>query len=178
MFSEKCHVTDRDPRKMTLNIDPSSQSFIIVKYGDNEEAIFNTWCSTHTLIEWIRRKCKCDEDIILDLVDLDGQVKNLASGTEEYASDYVTGRETYILIRVEKQSDNGQNKYVSLLNNLDEFNPDLMVKLNNMSRPTTRNRNTKIRKALKPSKNSPKPESAGKRPTSGERTTSRSTKGK
>ncbi|KAK7088549.1 hypothetical protein V1264_022458 [Littorina saxatilis] len=150
-------------------MDPSSQSFIIVKYGDNKEAIFNPWCSTHTLLEWIRRKCDCDEDIILDLVDLEGQVKNLPSSSEEYASDYVTGRETYILIRVEKQGENGPNRYVSLLNNLDEYSPDLMVKLNNLSRPTTRNRNVKSRKNVRPNRNSAKTESSGKRPVSGER---------
>lgn len=164
---------------MTVNLEPSSQSFIIVKYGDDQEAIFNPWCSTHTLLEWIRRKCQCENDIVIDLVDLEGQVKNLASGTEEYASDYVTARETYILIRVERQGDNGPNRYISLLNNLDKFNPDLMVKLNNMSRPTTRNRNNKLRKSLasKTTKSSPKPESATRRPASGERTL-KSTKGK
>ncbi|XP_076434852.1 uncharacterized protein CXorf65 homolog [Babylonia areolata] len=150
-------------------MDAFSQSFIIVKYGDNQEAIFNPWCSSHTLLEWIRRKCQCDEDIILDLVDLEGQVRNLPSSTEEYASDYVTGRETYILIRVDKQDDSGRNRYVSLLNNLDEINPDLMVKLNNLSRPSTRNKMNKSRKNLRPNRNSAKPESAGKRPVSGER---------
>ncbi|KAL8604668.1 hypothetical protein ACOMHN_013448 [Nucella lapillus] len=147
-----------------------SQSFIIVKYGDNQEAIFNPWCSSHTLLEWIRRKCHCDEDIILDLVDLEGQVRNLPSSTEEYASDYVTGRETYILIRVDKQDDNGRNRYVSLLNNLDETNPELMVKLNNLSRPTTRSKMSKSRnKNLRPNRIGAKPESAGKRPVSGDR---------
>ena len=41
--------------------------------------------------------------VILDLVDLEGQVKNLSSSAEEYASDYVTGRETYVLIRVDSE---------------------------------------------------------------------------
>ena len=41
--------------------------------------------------------------VILDLVDLEGQVKNLPASTEEYASEYVTGRETYILIRVDSK---------------------------------------------------------------------------
>ncbi|KAK7483711.1 hypothetical protein BaRGS_00025032 [Batillaria attramentaria] len=149
--------------------DQTPQSFIIVKYGDNQEAIFNPWCTTHTLLEWIRRKCHCDEDIILDLVDLEGQVKNLSSSSEEYASDFVTARETYILIKVDKQGENEPNRYVSLLNNLDELNPDLMVKLNNMSRPTTRSKKDRLKRNLRTARNNSKPESAGKRPVSGER---------
>lgn len=154
---------------------------------DNEEAIFNPWCSTHTLLEWIRRKCKCDDSskschdilsfrqfssfsffflrfflyllldcfclscyccftslftscsasfsfssllnfsssfhsfyhyttlvtlnkmttllssVVLDLVDLEGQIKNLSTGADDYACDYVTPRETYILIRVDSE---------------------------------------------------------------------------
>lgn len=148
--------------------DPSAQSFIKVKYGDNQEAIFNPWCTTHTLLEWIRRKCHCDEDIVLDLVDLEGQVKNLSSiSTEEYASAFVNGRETYVLIKVDKQGENEPNRYVSLLNNLDEWNHDLMVKLNNMSRPATRGKKDRLKKNLRTSRNDPK--SAGKRPVSGER---------
>lgn len=29
---------------------------------DNQEAIFNPWCSSYTLMEWIRKKCNCDSD--------------------------------------------------------------------------------------------------------------------
>ena len=47
--------------------------------------------------------CLICSSVILDLVDLEGQVKNLPSSTEEYASEYVTGRETYILIRVDSK---------------------------------------------------------------------------
>ncbi|PVD32780.1 hypothetical protein C0Q70_08226 [Pomacea canaliculata] len=158
-----------------------TQSFIIVKYGDNEEAIFNPWCSTHTLLEWIRRKCKCDDSIVLDLVDLEGQIKNLSTGADDYACDYVTPRETYILIRVDKQGDNGPNRYVSLLNNLDQFSPDLMVKLNSLSRPSTRNKKSDRLKRNN-NRQTPRPtktaESTGKRPVSGERDRPRPRQGK
>lgn len=132
-----------DSRDMTgTNADPD-KSFIIVKYGDNEEAIFNPWCSSHTLMEWIRKKCNCDDDIVIDLVDMEGQVTNLAGRAREYAHEIVTARGIYILIRVERLPDNGQFHYTSLLNNLEETNPELMVKLNSLSRPTTRAKNVK-----------------------------------
>jgi len=144
------------------------QSFIIVKYGDNREALFNPWCSSYTLMEWIRRKCNCDDDITLDLVDLEGQVKNLSTRSKEYASEVVTPRETYILIRVEKYSD-GKHHYTSLLDNLEEVNPDLMVKLNSISRPQTRNKNKKGKNNSKQQGLKPRQESPAKRPTSSER---------
>ena len=39
----------------------------------------------------------------IDLVDLDGQITNLSGRTKEYANELVTGRGTYILIRVESK---------------------------------------------------------------------------
>lgn len=146
------------------------KSFIIVKYGDNEEAIFNPWCSSHTLMEWIRKKCNCEEDVTIDLVDLEGQVTNLAGRSKEYANEIVTGRGTYILIRVEKLQENGQYHYTSLLNNLEDTMPDLMVKLNSLSRPTTRARNAKVKGTKKSVAQKVRQESANnKRPSSSEK---------
>ncbi|XP_041377638.1 uncharacterized protein LOC121390008 [Gigantopelta aegis] len=143
------------------------QSFIVVKYGDDQEALFNPWCSTQTLVDWIRRKCECPKDVVIDLVDLDGQVKNLSGSSEEYANELVTGRETYILIHVEK-ADNGPNRYIPLLNNIEKINPELMIKLNNMARPSTRNKRERTKKMSRSGKPS-KLESSLKRPTSTER---------
>lgn len=41
--------------------------------------------------------------VLIDLVDMDGQVKNLSGRSKEYASEVVNGRETYVLIRVESE---------------------------------------------------------------------------
>ncbi|KAL4223371.1 hypothetical protein ACF0H5_016841 [Mactra antiquata] len=151
------------------NADPD-KTFIIVKYGDNEEALFNPWCSSFTLMEWIRKKCNCEDDMVIDLVDLEGQVTNLAGRAKEYATDIVTARGTYILIRVERLQDNGQFHYTSLLNNLEETNPELMVKLNSLSRPTTRAKNLKSKGGKKTQQQKLRQESAqNKRPSSSER---------
>ncbi|XP_052222764.1 uncharacterized protein CXorf65 homolog isoform X2 [Dreissena polymorpha] len=147
----------------------NNRGFIIVKYGDNEEAIFNPWCSSYTLMEWIRKKCKCGDDIVIDLVDMDGQVTNLSGRTKDYAHELVTARGVYILIRVERLPDNGQFHYTSLLNNLEETNPELMVKLNSLSRPTTRAKNIKQKGAKKTPQQKSRQESANKRPGSTER---------
>ena len=41
--------------------------------------------------------------VTIDLVDLEGQITNLSGRTREYANELVTGRGTYILIRVESK---------------------------------------------------------------------------
>ncbi|XP_062621504.1 uncharacterized protein LOC134283077 [Saccostrea cucullata] len=98
---------------------------------------------------------------------MDGQVKNLSARTKEYASEVVNGRETYVLIRVEKIGD-GKYNYTSLLNNLGDVNPDLFGKLSVMSRPQTRVKGKKNNKPLKTPK-STRNESATKRPKSSEK---------
>ncbi|XP_052802053.1 uncharacterized protein CXorf65 homolog [Mya arenaria] len=145
------------------------KSFIIVKYGENEEALFNPWCTSYTLMEWIRKKCNCDEEITIDLVDLDGQVTNLSGRAKDYAHELVNPRGIYILIRVDRLPDNGQFHYTSLLNNLEETNPELMVKLNSLSRPTTRARNVKQKGGKKTQSQKLRQESANRRPGSSER---------
>ncbi|XP_012935481.1 uncharacterized protein CXorf65 homolog [Aplysia californica] len=116
----------------------SDPSFVVIKYGDDQEALINPFCSTYIFLDWIRRICNCGNDISIDLVDLEGQLRHLPVSTDEYATEYVTSRETYVVIRVERQGDYGPNKYISLLNDLDKLNPELLVKLNNLSRPGTR----------------------------------------
>ncbi|KAH9525557.1 hypothetical protein Btru_001688 [Bulinus truncatus] len=121
-------------------------SFVVIKYGDDKEALLNSRCPTLTFVQWIRRVCDCGNDIVLDLVDLDGQVKNLPVSSAEYASDYVTGRETYVVIRVEKEGENGPNRYISLLNHLDKIHPELLVKLNDLSRPDRSSKRDRYKK--------------------------------
>ncbi|KAL3857550.1 hypothetical protein ACJMK2_012202 [Sinanodonta woodiana] len=151
----------------------TSYDFIMKMYitVHNQEEIFNPWCTSHNLLEWIRRKCNCEDDVILDLVDQDGQVKNLAGRLKDYACQLVSGRETYILIRVERQNDNGALHYTSLLNNLEDINPDLMLKLNSLSRPHTRSKNKFKGKtsSSKPQKLRPDPQPSPKRPASSEK---------
>ncbi|XP_069134961.1 uncharacterized protein CXorf65-like [Argopecten irradians] len=145
------------------------QTFIVVRYGDDESALFNPYCTSHTLTEWIRKKCHCEDDITIDLVDLEGQVKNLPTRPKDYASEMVTGRETYVLIRVERCND-GKFSYTSLLNNLAEVNPELSVKLSSMSRPTTRtSKNKKQKPQAKQVKVVRQESSQGKRPGSSEK---------
>ena len=41
--------------------------------------------------------------VVIDLVDMEGQVTNLSGRAKDYATDVVTARGIYILIRVESK---------------------------------------------------------------------------
>ncbi|XP_013379315.1 uncharacterized protein C22orf15 [Lingula anatina] len=116
------------------------QSFVRVKYGDNKEALFNPWCTIICLLDSIRKICKCDKEIVIDLVDMQGHVTNLGAKLREYACDSLQTREIYVLIKIEKQAGNLPNKYTPLLQNLDKSNPELHYKLLHMSRPASKSK--------------------------------------
>jgi len=175
----KMSQKDQNNGAIPIQVTGSDPSFVVIKYGDDQEALINPFCSTYIFIDWIRQIVKCDKDILLDLVDLEGQLRNLPVTTEEYATEYVTGRETYVVISVERQGDDGPRKYVSLLNNLDKSNPELSIKLNDLSRPGTRSaRRERGKKATSKSSRSLKAENNGKRPNSTEKEKPRSRQGK
>merc|ERR1712228_353143 len=84
-------------------------------------------------------KCFCQDGIILDLVDEQGNVSNISDKDNlgEYASQFLEGRRNYVLIRVTKSAnvDITPNKYESLLQNIEKLYPDLAERLERMSRP-------------------------------------------
>ncbi|XP_070572233.1 uncharacterized protein CXorf65 homolog [Ptychodera flava] len=113
-------------------------SFVIVKYGDNQQKIFNPLCSNLVLLECIRRNCKCDKGVMLDLTDAEGNVKHLNENLQSYATNYLQGRTTYWLIKVEKGTGDNPNKYTLLLDDPEVHVPDLLQRLENLSKPVVR----------------------------------------
>ncbi|XP_077996078.1 uncharacterized protein LOC144449420 [Glandiceps talaboti] len=113
-------------------------AFITVKYGDNQQRIFNPLCSNLILLECIRRNCKCEKGITLDLSDAEGNVKYLSENLHAYANNYLEGRGTYWLIRVDKGVGDNPNKYTLLLTEPEKYYPDLNQRLENLSKPTLR----------------------------------------
>jgi len=117
----------------------SNQLFITVKYGDNKEELFNPHCKSLLLLDCIREKCYCQDGIILDLVDEQGNVSNISEKDNlgEYANQFLEGRRTYVLIRITKSAniEMTPNKYESLLHNIEMVYPELSERLDRMSRP-------------------------------------------
>ncbi|XP_002736063.1 uncharacterized protein CXorf65 homolog [Saccoglossus kowalevskii] len=113
-------------------------TFITVKYGDNQQRIFNPMCSSMILLECIRKNCQCEKGVTLDLLDENGHVKNLPENLQSYASDFLEGRGTYWLIKVEKGNEDTPNKYTLLLSQPEKHCPELQQRLEHLSKPVVR----------------------------------------
>lgn len=84
--------------------EPDMTRFAKLRYGKNEEMIFNITCQVQNIINFFRRKCRdlFTGNETLDLVDKDGNLKNLrlVSNQSKLASEFLNPRETYILVDV------------------------------------------------------------------------------
>ncbi|XP_077990798.1 uncharacterized protein C22orf15-like [Glandiceps talaboti] len=104
--------------------------FITVRYGDAEEAIFNPYCRTMLLLENIKQRCRCGEDVEVDLSDNEGNIKYLhsAESLQKYANEILKEREILILVKVERNEDSNKPQYVPLLND-DTIDAAFLAKL-------------------------------------------------
>ncbi|KAJ7374062.1 hypothetical protein OS493_009393 [Desmophyllum pertusum] len=98
-------------------------SFITVKFGDNEEELFNPNCVTVNLLDNLRRRCGCQKGSGKEL-------KNLHEFPTQYAHRFLKGREVFVLIKVEKGQGDQPTTYTALLNDLERSNPKLLGKKN------------------------------------------------
>ncbi|XP_053543271.1 uncharacterized protein LOC128635274 isoform X4 [Ictalurus punctatus] len=82
--------------------------FITVLHGDDQKSLFNTQCKTVVLLDWIKVKCGCKNEV---------------------ASDVLAQREEYILISISRTSDPSNPVHTSLLHNYDLHDPQCLAKL-------------------------------------------------
>ncbi|XP_028400498.1 uncharacterized protein C22orf15-like [Dendronephthya gigantea] len=120
-------------------------SFITIRFGDNNHALFNLNCSVVNLLDNIRKRSNCDREAAIDLTDEEGNVQRLAEKLNENAITILRQRGEYVLLRVEKCQDK-PDVYLSLLNGLEYSNPVLFEKLQNTSKPEGEQPKQNIRK--------------------------------
>lgn len=77
--------------------------FVVVKYGDKKDALFNIFCKTNILIENIKQRCYVDDTIEIDLIDLNGISKHIQESRNPYAHSLLKNREILILAKVESK---------------------------------------------------------------------------
>ncbi|XP_055516766.1 uncharacterized protein CXorf65 homolog isoform X1 [Leucoraja erinacea] len=103
--------------------------FITVLYGDNEHALFNPYCKTQILLDYIKQNCHYETEAEIDLADENGEVKNLLLNQHSYSSDILTGREVYVLLGVNRPVSPSKPTYTPLLNNNNIVTPKFLAKL-------------------------------------------------
>ncbi|XP_067910428.1 uncharacterized protein CXorf65-like isoform X1 [Heterodontus francisci] len=116
--------------------------FITVLYGDNEHALFNSYCKTQVLLDCIKQNCCYETEAEVDLADESGQVKNLLQNQHSYASEILTEREVYILLGVNKSASASTPVYIPLLNNDNIVNSKFLAKLGARLDPRSQSQGT------------------------------------
>eukprot|EP01112_Ceratiomyxa_fruticulosa_P008905 TRINITY_DN2311_c0_g1_i1.p1 TRINITY_DN2311_c0_g1~~TRINITY_DN2311_c0_g1_i1.p1 ORF type:complete len:165 (-),score=41.54 TRINITY_DN2311_c0_g1_i1:248-742(-) len=98
-------------------------SFIIVKYGKEQEHIFNANCKSINLINSIKEVCGYN-DLNVNEIDLaeesTGQPAALNTTPYEYANTNLQARGVYVLISVHKD-EHGHVEYVPLIDSKSNF---------------------------------------------------------
>ncbi|XP_069473387.1 uncharacterized protein CXorf65-like [Ambystoma mexicanum] len=105
--------------------------FVTVLHGDNEEALFNTQCKIQLLLESIKRSCRCEPEVEVELADETGQVKNLLANQHRYAAEILSERETCILLAVSRHAGTSEAVFTPLLNDEEIVNSKFLAKLGN-----------------------------------------------
>uniref|UniRef100_A0A8D2D3Q5 Chromosome X open reading frame 65 n=1 Tax=Sciurus vulgaris TaxID=55149 RepID=A0A8D2D3Q5_SCIVU len=98
--------------------------FIFIKHGDNQQFLVNTNCSVFPLLHYIRSKVGLRKTDTIDLCDESGTMKLLflMKTPGEYASKFLTARDTYYVCKVERGApgtrlENAYRAFVPLLKN-------------------------------------------------------------
>ncbi|XP_078060942.1 uncharacterized protein LOC144486801 isoform X2 [Mustelus asterias] len=82
-------------------------------------------------MDYIRSHCSCSPEEEVDVSEVNGMVKHLATFPALYASEILTAREVLILVRVERPESREAPNYIPLLRNSSIINPGFLARLPN-----------------------------------------------
>ncbi|CAF0868251.1 unnamed protein product [Brachionus calyciflorus] len=75
--------------------------FAILKYGNNKELIFNTECKARHLLDYFYKACSDTvTSQVIDIVDIEGNLKELREFKNEFCSNILQSRQIYILVEI------------------------------------------------------------------------------
>ncbi|XP_012309537.1 uncharacterized protein C22orf15 homolog isoform X3 [Aotus nancymaae] len=114
--------------------------FIKVMFGAGSSVLVNTSCRLVNLTTHLRKKAGLLPDVTLallaedgNLVSLEEDLKEAASGAPTMGSSLLKERATYVLVRIIKGEGMAPTRYESLLENLDDHYPELAEELRRLS---------------------------------------------
>ncbi|CAF2541380.1 unnamed protein product [Rotaria sp. Silwood2] len=82
----------------------------------NQQLLLNSYASCHRLLDHIKPMIGVQQDEIIDLMDNEGKLKELHTHGDDYASQYLTGRSTYYVLKVENDTAAGEKRYIPNFN--------------------------------------------------------------
>ncbi|KAM9576619.1 uncharacterized protein CXorf65 homolog isoform 1-T1 [Trichechus inunguis] len=118
--------------------------FIFIKHGDNQQFLVNINCSILLLLHYTRGKVGLSKRDIIDLCDETGTMKLffLMKTPGEYASKFLTARNTYYVCKVERgpQGTRLERAYKAFVPLLKNPEPELIDALRTQCEILERNR--------------------------------------
>lgn len=120
--------------------------FILVKYGNNETLLCNPSCAVINLLTSIKRRAGYgNTDVVVDIADETGLVKELDTHKQDHANKHLTSHATYVLVQKEELRDESldprgtplppQYTYIPLLENYDDLFPNFIIRSAEVQKP-------------------------------------------
>lgn len=118
--------------------------YIIVMFGDGCWELVNPWCNMVTFSTHLKQKGKVPLDATIALLGVDGYLVSLDNKLEKEPFSACTmdslllqERGTYVLVQIIKGKGGTPTHYKSLLENLDDWSPELAELLHNLSKQSS-----------------------------------------
>ncbi|CAF0971073.1 unnamed protein product [Rotaria sp. Silwood1] len=112
---------------------------------ENQQLLLNSYASCHRLLDHIKPMVGVQQDEVIDLMDNEGKLKELHAHGDEYASQYLTGRSTYYVLKVENDIAAGEKRYIPNFN-LDQIDQKiytiLTTSLNSLNKSANKTKRT------------------------------------
>ncbi|CAM4759929.1 unnamed protein product [Rotaria magnacalcarata] len=96
----------------------------------NQQLLLNSYASCHRLLDHIKPLVGIPNDDVIDLMDNEGKLKELNVHSEDYASQYLAGRNTYFVVKIENDIVAGEKRYAANFN-IDQVDSKLYSILSN-----------------------------------------------
>ncbi|KAL4238973.1 hypothetical protein ACF0H5_003677 [Mactra antiquata] len=119
--------------------------FILVKYGNNETLLCNPSCAVVNLLTSIKKRAGYgNTDLVVDIADETGLVKELDTHKADHAHKHLTSHATYVLVRKELLQDENfdpratpypQYNYIPLLEKYEDLFPNFTIRSAEIQKP-------------------------------------------
>jgi len=123
--------------------------FIVVKYGNNETLLCNPMCATINLLASIKRRAGYgNTNVVVDIADETGLVKELDTHKFDHADKHLTSHATYVLVQKETLPAENENldpqstpvlpqyQYIPLLDKYEDMFPNFSIRSAEVQKPT------------------------------------------
>ncbi|CAF1014680.1 unnamed protein product [Adineta steineri] len=134
----------------TMLLTNGSCTFIKVIHGENQQIVLNSYSSCRRLLDHMKILIGSPKEEILDLMDNEGKLKELNAHFTDYATQYLTARNTYYVLKVETDSATGDKRYTPSFN-IDQIDQKICTILTNSLNSLNKS-STKIKRNVGPSK--------------------------